>query len=268
MTVAAGLRILVVDDSADDARTVTDTLRAADAAVEVTVARRLDEVGPALDRQLFDAVLLDLTLPDSAGLETVVEVCGQAPRVPVVVVTRNRDADLPARSLRAGAEDYTVKSELAPRALMRAISYAIERRRRTVAELDQLRAEQAERATRPGQEAAGLAESDLEQLRTMYADALEVAVDRAPYRGGGRRRNLLADVAERFGALGATPRDVVDVHMGVIGDMYGRIHPERLGAYLDEGRLALVDVLGRLATYYRDRYLSSDGDGRRGAGQP
>ncbi|MFL6138694.1 MAG: response regulator [Frankiaceae bacterium] len=264
MTVAtAGLRVLVVEDSADDARTVTRTLQAADAAVEVTVARRLDEVGPALDQQRFDAVLLDLTLPDSAGLETVVEVCGRAPTIAVVVVTGNRDAGLPAQSLRAGAEDYTVKSDLAPQPLMRTILHAIERHRRTVAALDHAKAE-ADGVTSV---ALGLGEEERERLRTMYADALDVAVDRAPYRGSGHR-NLLGELAEELGARGATPRDVLDLHVQVMDDKYGQTHPDRRSAYLDEARVALIEVLGRLASYYRDRYLSSGTDEQRSAGRP
>jgi hypothetical protein len=50
--------------------------------------------------------------------------------------------------------------------------------------------------------------------------------------------------------------------MWVIDDKYGRSHPERLTGYLEEGRLALIELLGRLASYYRDRYLSSRDDPR------
>jgi hypothetical protein len=47
--------------------------------------------------------------------------------------------------------------------------------------------------------------------------------------------------------------------MEAIGDKYRHVHPDRAAAYVDEGRTALVELLGRLAMYYRDRYLSNDG---------
>jgi DNA-binding response OmpR family regulator len=258
----AALRILVVEDSPEDARAVTETLEASGQPVEVSVARRLDEAIPALAGHHFDAMLLDLTLPDSAGLETVVEMCGRAPDLAVVVVTRNADADLPARSLRAGAEDYVSKSDLQPRRLLRTVTNAIERHRHTVDELDHARALGALDAA-PGHPSAPLAERDPElfdALTTRYADALEVALDRAAYRSSNRARDILGALAARLGTATATPRDVVDIHMRVITASQRQRHPERAAAYVDEGRLALVEVLGRLASWYRDRYLASAAD--------
>jgi hypothetical protein len=137
-----------------------------------------------------------------------------------------------------------------------------------VAELDHAK---AERAAAPGrQPTSGPSPDELDRLGGSYADALDVAMERAPYRAGdgGGRRNLLSELAERLGAAGATPRDVVEMHMRVMDDRYAQTHPDRRAAYLDEGRVALVEVLGRLASYYRDRYLSSGGDEQRTAGRP
>jgi DNA-binding response OmpR family regulator len=264
----AALRILVVEDSPEDARAVTETLEASGRPVEVSVARRLAEAIPALAGQHFDAMLLDLTLPDSAGLETVVEMCGRAPDLAVVVVTRNADVDLPARSLRAGAEDYVSKSDLQPRGLLRTVTNAIERHRHTVDELDHARALGALDPA-PGHSSAPLAERDpelFESLTTRYADALEVALDRAAYRSRAHAKDVLIPLAARLGSASATPRDVVDIHMRALPEARRVQHPDRATAYADEGRLALVELLGRLASYYRDRYLAtslpSTGDGR------
>jgi DNA-binding response OmpR family regulator len=254
----APLRILVVEDSADDARAVTATLQASGAPVAVTVSRRLGEALPTIAHERFDALLLDLTLPDSAGLETVVEVCGRAPDLPVVVVTRNTDTELPARSLRAGAEDYVTKAELDPDVLLRTVTHAIERHRRVVDELDIARA--TPRAAAPGERPSGpLSEREPElfqALVTRYADALEVALDRAAYRSRTNAEDVLGALATRLGVASATPRDVVDLHMRVLTSRRGQQHPDRAAAYVDEGRFVLVEVLGRLASYYRDRYLS------------
>jgi DNA-binding NarL/FixJ family response regulator len=76
-----------------------------------------------------DVLLLDLDLPDSQGVDTVVRVRERDSEVPIVVFTMIGDDDTALRALKAGAQDYLVKSELNGSLLSRAIRYAIERRR-------------------------------------------------------------------------------------------------------------------------------------------
>jgi signal transduction histidine kinase len=76
-----------------------------------------------------DVLLLDLDLPDSQGLDTVVRVRELDSKVPIVVFTMCGDDDTALRALKAGAQDYVVKSELNGSLLSRAIRYAIERQR-------------------------------------------------------------------------------------------------------------------------------------------
>jgi diguanylate cyclase (GGDEF)-like protein len=82
-----------------------------------------------LARHDIDLVLLDLSLPDSQGLATVISLHNEAPDIPVVVVTSTADEELAARSLQTGAQDYLIKDEVDPRALARSIRYALERHR-------------------------------------------------------------------------------------------------------------------------------------------
>lgn len=77
----------------------------------------------------IDVVLLDLSLPDSKGIETVVAVRAQAPNVPIVVMTGLDDEALAVSTLRQGAQDYLVKNHADRRTLIRAIRHAIERKR-------------------------------------------------------------------------------------------------------------------------------------------
>jgi phosphoserine phosphatase RsbU/P len=87
---------------------------------------------PALNRVAegtIDVVLLDLSLPDSDGLETCVRMHAQAPHIPIVVLTGHDDETLATEAIRAGAQDYLVKSEVGVQPLLRAIRYAIERKR-------------------------------------------------------------------------------------------------------------------------------------------
>jgi signal transduction histidine kinase len=76
-----------------------------------------------------DVLLLDLDLPDSQGVDTVVRVRERDSEVPIVVFTMIGDDDTALSALKAGAQDYLVKSELNGSLLSRAIRYAIERQR-------------------------------------------------------------------------------------------------------------------------------------------
>ena len=81
-----------------------------------------------LDKTHFDAVLLDLGLPDSFGLETLVKMHVQAARVPVVVLTGQDDETLSINALQQGAQDYVIKEHINGAALQRCLRYAIERK--------------------------------------------------------------------------------------------------------------------------------------------
>jgi CheY-like chemotaxis protein len=75
----------------------------------------------------FDVILLDLTLPDSKGMNTVSSIINQFKAVPVVVLTGISDAELGLASVKSGAQDYLVKNEITPALLLRSMQYAIER---------------------------------------------------------------------------------------------------------------------------------------------
>lgn len=77
----------------------------------------------------IDVILLDLSLPDSLGLDTLLEVRSMAPEIPIVVLTGFDDKKLAIDAVKAGAQDYLVKGKIAGDLLVRSIRYAIERYR-------------------------------------------------------------------------------------------------------------------------------------------
>ena len=77
----------------------------------------------------FDALLLDLGLPDSNGMETLVKVISQYPELPVIVLTGLADEQAGVRAVHQGAQDYLTKGEINSDLLIRSIRYAIERKR-------------------------------------------------------------------------------------------------------------------------------------------
>lgn len=76
-----------------------------------------------------DVILLDLSLPDSRGIETFTKIQSQAPEIPVVILTSEDDERLALEALRKGAQDYVLKSEVSEKTVLRVLRYALERNR-------------------------------------------------------------------------------------------------------------------------------------------
>jgi PAS domain S-box-containing protein len=87
-----------------------------------------------LETNTPDVILLDLGLEDSHGLETLQKVHCRVPEIPLVVITGTLDEDLAGAALQAGAHDYLVKTEFRTGELVRAIRYAIERHKISLAQ--------------------------------------------------------------------------------------------------------------------------------------
>src|SRR6059036_2095443 len=124
------IRALLVEDNAGDARLIRERLRSG------RPSRFQVEHGPTLGSALsrlraggVDGVLLDLGLPDSFGVGTVVRIHDAAPEVPIVLLTGLDDEELALRSVQASAEDYLVKGQADEASLTRAIRHALERHR-------------------------------------------------------------------------------------------------------------------------------------------
>ena len=101
----------------------------------IVPADRLSDALDCLRHDTFDAILLNLSLPDSpALLDSFLDVSACAEGAPILVLADEPDENLANRLLRDGAQDVLVKSEIECAPLARAIRYAIERQRRTKAQ--------------------------------------------------------------------------------------------------------------------------------------
>ena len=85
-----------------------------------------------LEKEPFDVILLDLSLPDSAGIATFSQICVRVPEVPIVVVSALENNNHAFEVLREGAQDYLIKGEVDVKLLRRTLLYAIERHRSRV----------------------------------------------------------------------------------------------------------------------------------------
>src|ERR1035437_7578260 len=124
---ADSFRVLLVEDNPGDARLIEAAL-CESGSVRLTRADRLAEGLEQLRIAPFDAVLLDLDLPDSRGFDTLAAILAQT-RIPVLVLTGLDDESVGLQAIRPGAQDYLVKSRVSDDLLRRSLRYAIERSR-------------------------------------------------------------------------------------------------------------------------------------------
>jgi diguanylate cyclase (GGDEF)-like protein len=124
------IKILLVEDNDVDAHLTQDIL--AEWSIEqfdITHVTRLSEAFTQLARGRFDAVLLDLSLPDGYGLPTLRQMQAASPTIPIIVLSGVSDQTLALQAVQNGAQDYLVKGQGQPELLARSIRYAIERKR-------------------------------------------------------------------------------------------------------------------------------------------
>ncbi len=122
------LKILLVEDNPADADLLQEFLDESDETQWSLVhVERLKEALQVLSEDQFDAILLDLSLPDKQGLSTITQTHEAAPDLPIVVLTGLNDRVIALEAVRQGAQDYLVKGKIDSNLLVRAIHHAIER---------------------------------------------------------------------------------------------------------------------------------------------
>lgn len=267
-------KVLLVEDNPGDARLVEIAL-----SEPGPVQFRLERVGllsaalRRLEKEAFDVLLLDLSLPDSQGLETVVAVRKQNPQVPVVVLTGLDDERSSLEALHMGAQDYLVKGTATGETLRRTIRYAVERRKI----LDDLKAlrENGQDNETSLRTALACYRQMVENNSTTLADDIDQPLkERKPrfmgdiaelyaelmdgYVGNGGPASTdqrLVHLVTRLGEESAGARDVVELHVLALQRKLAQGDLQAPKALAINAQVFAVEILGRLLTFYRRQSL-------------
>lgn len=124
------MRVLLVEDNPGDAALICATLgdiKSID--IQLTPCERAGEAVDRLTSGRYDAILLDMDLPDSRGLQTVDIMKRSAGDLPIVVLSGHADEALAIEAVRHGAQDYVIKGTADGAMMARIIRYAVERKR-------------------------------------------------------------------------------------------------------------------------------------------
>ncbi len=120
--------IILLEDNPGDAYLFQTSLAETKVAkFELTHVERLEDAIEHAQKKSFDLILLDLSVPDSQGLETLITMRKQASSLPIVILTGTKNEILGIEAVQHGAQDYLVKGQVTEQLLVRSILYAIER---------------------------------------------------------------------------------------------------------------------------------------------
>jgi two-component system sensor histidine kinase UhpB len=125
-----GLRFLVVEDNPGDQYLITELLAASVIKIHLlTIAETLGKAIDHLQNEIFDIILLDLSLPDSSDIDTFKTIKDHTGKTPVIILSGLADMGIAVEAITLGAQDYQIKEELDEKILTKTILYSIERNR-------------------------------------------------------------------------------------------------------------------------------------------
>ncbi|HUK24852.1 MAG TPA: response regulator [Terriglobales bacterium] len=128
MSERRAIRVLLVEDNAADGQAFRQYLEERPAGeFKVHQAESLQAALQWLENDSCDVILLDLGLPDSQGLQTLIRIKACAANTPVLALSETNDEEIESRALQKGAQDYLVKGQTQAPLLHKAIRYALER---------------------------------------------------------------------------------------------------------------------------------------------
>lgn len=124
------LCILIVEDNPADLFVLEGLLWKTRLPIgQIIKAKSNEDADLLLKKEKPNLILLDLSLPDSVGIESFKHINNIAPNIPIIVLTGLSDMDMALETMAAGAQDYLVKSEFDEKLLSKSIQYSIERKR-------------------------------------------------------------------------------------------------------------------------------------------
>jgi DNA-binding response OmpR family regulator len=270
------IEILLIEDNPGDARLIQEMLADASAArtaapqITLEHANQLSAGLACLSKTMFDIILLDLGLPDSVGIDTLLSTLKHAPDVPVIILTGTADEELAVKAAQSGAQDYLVKGQFYGDLLLRSIRYTLERHR-LLAELEAMKQrEEQEREllslnqlSRPPPTAVTAQLFDMapliaslpdtfEELVVRYSELLDQALEQRAYKVDYDISGNLRSLAEQMGFLKAGPRDIVKLHSTAMQRKTRDVVSAKAQAYLEEGRVLVLELMGYLSSFYRN----------------
>lgn len=225
------------------------------ARLEVEIVESIQQGREALAAGRADVILADLNLPDSKGMDTVTALREAAPNVPIVVLTGNHEQSF-VDAIQLGAQEFLIKGGMSGEFIIHSLRAAVARHQMMMRQRQAL-LDQIHRLGRETPDAdvsrtmANEGAADYQCLLREYRTMLDRAFEGRLYRDNTELTAQLQDLARKLSAFRASARDVIRMHSLALDEITRTIEPIKAKAYLQEGHLAVLELMGYLADCYR-----------------
>ncbi len=273
--------VLLIEDKLENIKLLQDLLSksqhsslAKRLTFPITCVTSLRESVKSLEAHKFDVILLDLDLPDSQGLDTLIKLREKVANVPIIVAMDGQSEGRVVESLKLGADGYLQIKNIDSNLLIHEIRLGIERQKyrtkinqqqqemsqaQEFADLDSLIKFSGETSVTARLFGAYPLQESLpdifDELVETYGKLLDLALEQRMFKVDYNISEQLRILGEKLGFLKASPRDAIEIHTKVLKEKSKDVPMAKSQAYVAEGRLMILELMGYLASFYRKYYI-------------
>ena len=260
------IHILLIDNNPSDIGHIKKLLKNEEKFVyEIKISNNVQDCVSASAKNSHDIILLDLSLPDSTGIDSLKKIQDVKKNVPIVILTDNIDKNLAVKCVQLGAQDYLVKNRMNSDLLIRAIRYAIERNHLLYSLNKNNNSPDNEQysfrvkntfssITAKLYDSVLLKNSAQKQFLELvgkYKQILLLSLDEKILKVDHNISEKLEILSENLGNLKANPRDIVDMHKETLNQLKHNQPLKKYLACLEESKIRLIEIMGYLVSFYR-----------------
>jgi CheY-like chemotaxis protein len=265
------LHILVVEDSLDDTELLMGEVQRGGYEPVYERVETAESLQAALNQQKWDIIISDYRMPHFSGLDALSLLQKEGHDIPFILVSGVIGEDQAVAAMKAGAQDYLMKDRLARLVpvIERELREAKIRceQRQAEAELKRLQQEREQHSldqiSRQPQTSITAKMYGSRSLRKIspdhfgslskrYSQLIDMALEQRTYKVSYSFSDELRDLAQEMGAIRISPRDVVEIHNATLRQKRREVTQAKATAYIEEGRLMLLELMGYLVAYYRN----------------
>lgn len=261
------LSVLIVDKDADLRKSIVRILAQLSSDVSIQESNSAQEAYEILSGETFDIAILGQELPDELGSDLLGRIKQEHHfQTPIIMLVDSEE--LGEEVIKLGAEEFLFRDRTNLTELKKSIRHCLQRHHLWM-ELQHSKArEQRERELRLLEEAdrrgpetelqEQIPKSVLDEFCKEYESIFRVFTADHSYKRSPEAPEQIRLMAHRLGLLGAGPKDLVNIHRTVLADAVKNKATKREDALVNEFRYLLLQLMGELLLFYRDRQSSQD----------
>ncbi|AIE73208.1 MULTISPECIES: response regulator [unclassified Synechocystis] len=273
-------QLLLIEDESATVKMILDFLESSAVSplaerllVQVTAVSDLDEAVKVCQKQEFEIILLDLFLADIEGIDALVQARKIFPEQSIIAYSQSEDEQLVIQSFQHGADGYLRLKNLDSYLLYYELLSVLQRKiyqsksesQRSLASQQKEYLDLETLISSTTSVTARMFGSDtikdsfpelFEELKQTYGNLLDLALEQRAFKVEHDLSSRLRNLADRLGFMKASPRDIIQIHTTTLREKNRDTNIVKSQAYVAEGRLMVLELMGYLASFYRKYYVS------------